>query len=294
MLLETSLLFKTMLIVSAQISIVFGSAYFLIQRAKKAYENKTKFFGISFRGAMNFNKELDLVPYVESPSDYPLEMFKIIEEKYINGHFTKEHTLTKTAQSREEVLKLMGEGFKYKSGGSSIFAIHIIWFISLFITLFYSSSGISVSTGLTIFTLQSIAFGPILAWLMLEMDENDGLRAMKIVLFVTFLTGFIGYSDFYSFSENSFLIVFLFLSLLGIIIFNLARTIFNFSRNAKRIQAIFGAIIFSIYLLVDFNSVRLRHEDGINDWDTAFQLAFSIYLDIINLLLELLEAMGNS
>ena len=103
----------------------------------------------------------------------------------------------------------MGEGFKYKSGGSSIFAIHIIWFISLFVTLFYANSGISVSTGLTIFTLQSIAFGPILAWLMLEMDENDGLRAMKIVLFVTFLTGFIGYSDFYSFSENSFLIVFL-------------------------------------------------------------------------------------
>ena len=95
MLLETSLLFKTMLIVSAQISIVFGSAYFLIQRAKKAYENKTKFFGISFRGAMNFNKELDLVPYVESPSDYPLEMFKIIEEKYTNGHFTKEQHLLK-------------------------------------------------------------------------------------------------------------------------------------------------------------------------------------------------------
>ena len=38
----------------------------------------------------------------------------------------------------------------------------------------------------------------------------------------------------------------------------------------------------------------LRHEDGINDWDTAFELAFNIYLDIINLLLELLEAMGNS
>ena len=74
----------------------------------------------------------------------------------------------------------------------------------------------------------------------------------------------------------------------------MVRTIFNFSRNAKRIQAIFGAILFSIYLLVDFNSVRLRHEDGINDWDTAFELAFNIYLDIINLLLELLEAMSNS
>ena len=86
-----------------KISIVFGSAYFLIQRAKK--HTKIKLNSFEFHsGAMNFNKELDLVPYVESPSDYPLEMFKIIEEKYTNGHFTKEHTLTKTAQSREEVL----------------------------------------------------------------------------------------------------------------------------------------------------------------------------------------------
>jgi FtsH-binding integral membrane protein len=32
---------------------------------------------------------------------------------------------------------------------------------------------------------------------------------------------------------------------------------------------------------------------GINDWDTAFTLAFSIYLDIINLLLEILDAISD-
>ena len=37
---------------------------------------------------------------------------------------------------------------------------------------------------------------------MLEMDENDGFTALKIVFFVTLLTGFIGYGDFYSFSQN--------------------------------------------------------------------------------------------
>ena len=31
-----------------------------------------------------------------------------------------------------------------------------------------------------------------------------------------------------------------------------------------------------------------------NNWETAFELAFALYLDIINLLLEILEAMGNS
>jgi FtsH-binding integral membrane protein len=30
-----------------------------------------------------------------------------------------------------------------------------------------------------------------------------------------------------------------------------------------------------------------------NNWDSAFELAFTIYLDIMNLLLEILEAMDN-
>ena len=31
-----------------------------------------------------------------------------------------------------------------------------------------------------------------------------------------------------------------------------------------------------------------------NDWDSAFELAFTIYLDMVNLLLEILDAMSNS
>jgi FtsH-binding integral membrane protein len=30
-----------------------------------------------------------------------------------------------------------------------------------------------------------------------------------------------------------------------------------------------------------------------NNWDSAFELAFTIYLDMINLLLEILEAMDS-
>jgi len=42
----------------------------------------------------------------------------------------------------------------------------------------------------------------------------------------------------------------------------------------------------------DFNRLERAAENGVNDWNTAFQIGFSIYLDVINLLLELLEAMG--
>ena len=143
------------------------------------------------------------------------------------------------------------------------------------------------------FTISSLTFGPLLAFIMLEMDENDGFNALKIVFLVTLIAGLIGYSDIYSFSESSFLIGFLLISLLGLIIFEFVRIFKGFSRSAIRIKAIFGAFIFSLFLLVDFNLLRKRSDFGINDWDTAFNLAFQIYLDIINLLLEILDAMSN-
>ena len=86
---ETTLLFKTIMILSGQIGIVFGIAYFLIKRAKYAFENNTKLFGYSFRAAMNMNKELDLVPYMESPSNYPIDMTKTIKKNHITTRLGK-------------------------------------------------------------------------------------------------------------------------------------------------------------------------------------------------------------
>jgi FtsH-binding integral membrane protein len=135
-------------------------------------------------------------------------------------------------------------------------------------------------------------FGPFLGLIMLEMDENDGYKALKIVFLVTLLTGLIGYSDIYSFSENTYFAVFLLVCLLGLILFEFIRVIKGFSRQAIRAKAIFGAFIFSLFLLFDFNLIA-KGEYMSNNWDSAFELAFTIYLDIINLLLEILEAMDN-
>ena len=105
---ETTLLFKTMVILSGQIGIVFGIAYFLIKRAKYAYENNTKLFGYSFRAAMNMNKELDLVPFIESPSNYPVDMTKTIKKNYV------EHVDTKKAHDKEHALELLRNGYTYE------------------------------------------------------------------------------------------------------------------------------------------------------------------------------------
>jgi len=177
--------------------------------------------------------------------------------------------------------------------GEFFYTAFILWVISLFLCTFFASTGISTQTGMIFFTLSSLTFGPLLAIIMLEMDENDGFNALKIVFLVTLITGFIGYSDFYSFSENSFLGGFLLISLLGLIGFEFIRIFRGFSRWAIRIKAIFGAFVFSIFLLFDFNLLRKKSDFGINDWDNAFNIAFQIYLDIINLLLEILDAMSN-
>ena len=295
MFLETTLLFKTMMILAGQVGIVFGLSYFCIKGARWAYENNTTFLGYYYRGAMNMNRQLDLVPYKKAPTKYPIEMTKLIEATTDEetGKKTEAFAKLKLAKNKEEVLQFLKEGYKYSNESTFFNALFFFWVATLFATLFFAATNISILTGMLLFTMQSVAFGILLSFLLLEMDENDGLRATKIVFFVTVLTGYIGYSDIYSFSENVTLQVVLLLSLLALITFSLIRTFIGFSRNVIRIKAIFGAIVFSLYLLIDFNLIK-KKEAISNDWNTAFEMAFTIYIDLMNLLLEILDAMSNS
>jgi FtsH-binding integral membrane protein len=290
MLIETSLFFKTMLILCGQLTVVLGTCFYCIREARRAYENNTSFAGLHFRGAMNMNKQLDLVPYTKAPEHYPSEMRKQIPSE---DNPNKSETKTVMASNEAHRLELLKDGYIDSGGGGIFYAAFILWVISLFLCTFFASTGISTQTGMIFFTISSLTFGPLLAIIMLEMDENDGFNALKIVFLVTLITGFIGYSDFYSFSENSFLGGFLLISLLGLIGFEFIRIFRGFSRWAIRVKAIFGAFVFSVFLLFDFNLLRKKSDLGVNDWDNAFNIAFQIYVDIINLLLEILDAMSN-
>ena len=295
MFLETTLLFKTMMILAGQVGIVFGLSYFCIKGARWAYENNTSFLGYYYRGAMNMNRQLDLVPYKKAPTKYPIEMTKLIEATTDEetGKKTEAFAKLKLAKNKEEVLQFLKEGYKYSNESTFLNVLFFFWVATLFATLFFAATSISILTGMLLFTMQSVAFGILLSFILLEIDENDGLRATKIVFFVTVLTGYIGYSDIYAFSENVTLQVVLLLSLLALIAFSLIRTFIGFSRNVIRIKAIFGAIVFSLYLLIDFNLIK-KKEAISNDWNTAFEMAFTIYIDLMNLLLEILDAMSNS
>ena len=285
MFIETTLLFKTLFILSGQIIVILATCSYFLFKAKEAYENNTTFFGISFKGSVNLKGKLDLIPYLKPKDTFPKKM--VLYEK-------NNPTLIKEVKDQDEVIKLLKEGYSHETEGAwKVVSLFFFNMIALWITLvlvnFFSSN---IWVGMTIFTLCSASFGPLLAIMMLEMDENDGFTALKIVFFVTLLTGFIGYGDFYSFSQNDIFGATLSLSLFGLIVFHIARFVKDFSRNTIRAAAIFGSLLFSLFLLYDFNLITTQ-ELGSNDWETAMRMAFILYLDIINLLLEILEAMGN-
>jgi len=287
---ETSLLFKTMFILCGQLIVVLGTCFYCIREARKAYEANTSFAGLYFRGSMNMNKELDLVPYTPPPTNFPCAMYKEVPSKW---DFRKSSIVTIMANDKEQRIELIKDGYFDKESGGYVFLVFLLWAIPLLICTLFAITGISTQLGLIFFTLSSLTLGPLLAFIMLEMDENDGFKALKIVFFVTLITGVIGYSDVYSFSESSLIGRFLFISLVGLIGFEFIRLFRGFSRKAIRYKAFFGIFIFSMYLLYDFNLLRKNSDYGVNDWDTAFSIALSLYLDIINLLLEILDAMSN-
>ena len=278
---ETTLFAKTMIILCSQLSIVFGLTFYILKKSKEAYFNNTTFLGMSFRGAMNLKKEFDLIPYIEDSRGFP---------KYMHLVNATKDDIPVMALNEESKVKWQKLGYVVSPPANKFLnAIFASWAILLFSIAFVGY--FSLSAGIIVFTMQSILMGVLLGFLFLEMDENDGIRALKITLLATLFSGFIGYSDIGNAIYNSGIVQnILFFGLLALIVFEFSRTTFKFSRNTIRVKAFFGIGLFILFLFYDF--ARLNELSSYsNKWDTAFQIALSLYLDIINLLLEILEAM---
>ena len=159
--------------------------------------------------------------------------------------------------------------------------------ISMFAMVFLSH--FSLTMGLLTMTITSIALGPVIAMIMLNMDENDGLRALQLTVLITFSAALVGM---YSGIDFSGLGIYLVVALAVLILCRLVMLFTGFASEQRRVIAIIGAILFTLFLVYDFYRPAYLDRQGVNDWQTALQIAINLYLDIINLLLELLEAMG--
>ncbi|HSV43760.1 MAG TPA: Bax inhibitor-1 family protein [Candidatus Bathyarchaeia archaeon] len=112
------------------------------------------------------------------------------------------------------------------------------------------------------------------------------LSATSFAVFATAGTVFLTSFDF------SFLGSFLFVALTILIVMGLINIFFFRSSFFSLMQAYFGAVIFTLYLFYDFD--RLEKMAGDDSWASAIDISVNIYLDIINLFLDLLQILAES
>lgn len=92
--------------------------------------------------------------------------------------------------------------------------------------------------------------------------------------------------------DFGFLGGFLFVALLLLVVMGLINVFFIKSKMISLVRAYAGAVIFTLYLLYDFN--QLEKKAGDESWATAIDISVNIYLDIINLFLDLLEILAEA
>ena len=121
--------------------------------------------------------------------------------------------------------------------------------------------------------------------------QNNIFFAMVATTLSVFMTAAIVYcSD----TDFGFMGSFLFFALLGLIIVRLLKAWVIKDSSFSMIQTGAGIVIFTLYLIYDFNRLEKAMAKGDESWGTAVDLAVNIYLDIINLFLLILEALAEN
>jgi hypothetical protein len=167
-----------------------------------------------------------------------------------------------------------------------LFGIISMWTATAFII--FSSSWIQ----LFFMTLSAIGYGSIIGFIIMDMDENDGMVGLiastlsTAAMFIIVSVSGINFANPIFVSTISFLI-------LSLIVWELITLVTGISRGATKIKAVLAIVIFSMSLLASISRVNVTSEKGLNDWNTAIDLAFGMYLEIINLILYYLELMGS-
>ena len=95
-------------------------------------------------------------------------------------------------------------------------------------------------------------------------------------------------------TDFSFLGTFLWISLLALIFMEILNVFVFKSVRRRLLYSYAGVVIFSLYLIYDFNALEKAIARGDNSWGTAVDIAVNLYLDIINLFLDLLEILAAS
>ena len=121
--------------------------------------------------------------------------------------------------------------------------------------------------------------------------QNIVFQAMIGTTIAVLSTSFLVFNSSFNFS---ILGGYLFIALLILIIMGFLNAFIFKSKTLSLFKSYLGVIVFTGYLLYDFNFLEQRMNIQDDSWSSAVQIAVNIYIDIINLFLDLLEIMAQS
>ena len=90
-------------------------------------------------------------------------------------------------------------------------------------------------------------------------------------------------------TDFSFLGIFLWIALLALIVVEILNAFVFKSERRRILYSYCGVVIFSLYLIYDFNYLEKAIAAGDNSCGTDVKIADNLYLDIINILIHLIE-----
>ena len=167
--------------------------------------------------------------------------------------------------------------------------VYILLVIFLIITSVNHLLGANLLFTIPVMTFTSLFLGIWIGLLALWFDENTGVSALITLFIILFCAILIPLFSEFNFTTGYFA-MFLGICVLLLIILEICRCfrIIEFSRKGHRFTAYLGAITFSLYLLYDID-LLLSADASQNNWSAASQIAYYLYLDIVNLILYLIE-----
>ncbi|MBQ4493076.1 MAG: Bax inhibitor-1 family protein [Elusimicrobiaceae bacterium] len=159
--------------------------------------------------------------------------------------------------------------------------------IAVFIVLMFTRKIMPLN--MVMMALFTLASGFTLGLITLVYGDTSQ-KALGITALTTLATGLIAT---YSGLDFAWLGKFLFIGLIILVIVAIINLFIRIKGN--KFFAAFGVLIFTGYLLFDFNNLaKLKQVASANNWETALDFAISIYLDIVNLFINLIQLIGSS
>lgn len=172
---------------------------------------------------------------------------------------------------------------------SWFFYLILILSTAVFLVLLFWGIGQPLSVSFPLFSAWSFLTGIQLEYVLVNIEEGLGRKVLALTSIIVLATAFVGI---YSRVDWGFLQLPLFIALSILFLISLFNLFVSMDGVKQRVLSGFGVVIFTLYLVFDFNSLLKKENAGENTWPDAMHLAIKIYLDIINLILQLIRLLG--